>query len=45
MEKFGKSQSIKRVEDNIFLNVTGQCVDDIVPVGALWAYVLRLNVA
>ena len=45
MKKFGKPQSIKRVENNRFLNVTGQCVDDIVPVGALRAYVLRLNVA
>ncbi|MFQ3183650.1 MAG: carbon-monoxide dehydrogenase large subunit, partial [Octadecabacter sp.] len=45
MEKFGKSQPIKRVEDVRFLNGTGQYVDDIVPVGSLRAYVLRSNVA
>lgn len=45
MEKFGKSQSVKRVEDVRFLNGTGRYVDDIVPKGALRAYVLRSTVA
>ncbi|AGI68939.1 molybdenum hydroxylase family protein large subunit [Octadecabacter antarcticus 307] len=45
MEKFGKSQSVKRVEDVRFLNGTGRYVDDIVPQGALRAYVLRSTVA
>lgn len=45
MEKFGKSQPIKRVEDVRFLNGTGRYVDDIVPSGALRAYVLRSTVA
>jgi carbon-monoxide dehydrogenase large subunit len=45
MEKFGKSQPIKRVEDVRFLNGTGRYVDDIVPSGALRAYVLRSTAA
>ncbi len=41
MEKFGKSQSIKRVEDVRFLTGHGRYVDDIAPKGALHAYVFR----
>src|SRR6056297_243477 len=45
MEKFGKSQPVKRVEDIRFLNGTGRYVDDIAPAGALRGYVLRSSVA
>ncbi|MCK0095417.1 xanthine dehydrogenase family protein molybdopterin-binding subunit [Yoonia sp. F2084L] len=45
MEKFGKSQSVTRVEDVRFLTGQGRYVDDIAPVGALHAYFLRATVA
>ncbi|WP_341366580.1 xanthine dehydrogenase family protein molybdopterin-binding subunit [Yoonia sp. BS5-3] len=45
MEKFGKSQSVTRVEDLRFLTGRGRYVDDIAPVGALHAYFLRASVA
>lgn len=45
MEKFGKSQSFKRSEDVRFLTGHGRYVDDIVPEGALHAFVLRSPVA
>jgi len=45
MEKFGKSQPIKRVEDVRFLTGAGRYVDDIAPEGALHAYVFRTSVA
>ncbi|WP_342076488.1 xanthine dehydrogenase family protein molybdopterin-binding subunit [Yoonia sp. SS1-5] len=45
MEKFGKSQSVKRVEDTRFLTGHGRYVDDLVPDGALHAYFLRSTVA
>ena len=45
MEKFGKSQSVTRVEDQRFLTGAGRYVDDIAPDGALVAYVLRSPVA
>ena len=45
MEKFGKSQSVKRVEDQRFLTGAGQYVDDIAADGALVAYFLRSTVA
>ncbi|MBP0481730.1 xanthine dehydrogenase family protein molybdopterin-binding subunit [Sagittula salina] len=45
MDKFGKSQSVTRVEDTRFLTGRGRYVDDIVPEGALRAYVLRSPVA
>ncbi len=45
MEKFGKSQSVKRVEDVRFLTGHGRYVDDITPDGALHAYFLRATVA
>ncbi|MGR3496866.1 xanthine dehydrogenase family protein molybdopterin-binding subunit [Citreimonas sp.] len=45
MEKFGKSQSVARVEDLRFLTGAGRYVDDIAPADALRAYVLRSPVA
>lgn len=45
MEKFGKSQSVKRVEDIRFLTGAGRYVDDIAPQGALFAYFLRSPIA
>lgn len=45
MEKFGKSQSVKRVEDIRFLTGSGRYVDDIAPEGSLFAYFLRSTVA
>jgi carbon-monoxide dehydrogenase large subunit len=35
MEKFGKSQPVKRFEDTRFLTGHGRYVDDIAPEGAL----------
>lgn len=45
MEKFGKSQPVKRVEDVRFLTGAGRYVDDIAPEGALYAYFMRSAVA
>ncbi|MGR3804520.1 MAG: xanthine dehydrogenase family protein molybdopterin-binding subunit [Marinibacterium profundimaris] len=45
MEKFGKSQPAKRVEDVRFLTGAGRYVDDIAPGDALHAYYLRSPVA
>ena len=45
MEKFGKSQSTVRLEDQRFLTGGGRYVDDITPEGALFAYFLRSAVA
>lgn len=45
MEKFGKSQSVKRVEDVRFLTGHGHYVDDIAPAGSLVGYVFRSPVA
>jgi len=45
MEKFGKSQSVKRVEDLRFLTGDGRYVDDIAPQGALYCYFLRAPMA
>ncbi|MEH6646870.1 xanthine dehydrogenase family protein molybdopterin-binding subunit [Sulfitobacter sp.] len=45
MEKFGKSQPIKRVEDVRFLTGAGRYVDDIAPKEALHAFVFRSSVA
>ncbi|MEE4188465.1 MAG: xanthine dehydrogenase family protein molybdopterin-binding subunit [Roseobacter sp.] len=45
MEKFGKSQSVTRVEDVRFLTGHGHYVDDIAPEGALFAFVFRSPVA
>jgi len=45
MEKFGKSQSVKRVEDIRFLTGAGRYVDDIAPETALRGFVFRSPVA
>ncbi len=45
MDRFGKSQPVKRVEDLRFLTGDGRYVDDIAPEGALFAYVLRSSVS
>ncbi|AXI45866.1 xanthine dehydrogenase [Sulfitobacter sp. SK012] len=45
MEKFGKSQSVKRTEDVRFLTGEGRYVDDIAPEGSLHAFVFRAPVA
>ncbi|MFP7571216.1 xanthine dehydrogenase family protein molybdopterin-binding subunit [Marivita sp. S2033] len=45
MEKFGKSQSVVRVEDVRFLTGRGRYVDDIAPPNALRGYVFRSIVA
>ncbi|MGJ8589845.1 MAG: xanthine dehydrogenase family protein molybdopterin-binding subunit [Yoonia sp.] len=45
MEKFGKSQSVTRVEDQRFLTGHGRYVDDVAPADALFAYFLRATVA
>ncbi|MGR3758978.1 xanthine dehydrogenase family protein molybdopterin-binding subunit [Roseobacteraceae bacterium NS-SX3] len=45
MDKFGKSQPAKRVEDLRFLTGQGRYIEDAAPGGALRAYVLRSPVA
>ncbi len=45
MEKFGKSQSVTRVEDQRFLTGQGRYVDDIAPEDALHAFFVRSTVA
>ncbi len=45
MEKFGKSQPVRRLEDARFLTGRGRYVDDIAPPGALHAIVFRSPVA
>ena len=45
MEKFGKSQPVKRIEDFRFLIGAGNYVDHTVPPHALYAYFLRSQVA
>jgi len=45
MEKFGKSQPVKRVEDQRFLTGQGQYMDDSVPENALFAAFFRSPVA
>ena len=45
MDKFGKSQPVRRLEDVRFLTGQGRYVDDIVPEGALHAVFLRSQVA
>ena len=45
MEKFGKSQPVKRVEDHRFLTGDGRYVDDIAPLGALHGVFFRAPVA
>jgi carbon-monoxide dehydrogenase large subunit len=45
MEKFGKSQPVRRIEDARFLTGTGRYVADAVPAGTLPCFVLRSQVA
>ncbi|MEO0990012.1 MAG: xanthine dehydrogenase family protein molybdopterin-binding subunit [Pseudomonadota bacterium] len=45
MDKFGKSQPIKRVEDFRLLTGAGQYTDDTAPDAALFAFFLRASVA
>ncbi|MEM1301726.1 MAG: xanthine dehydrogenase family protein molybdopterin-binding subunit [Pseudomonadota bacterium] len=45
MDKFGKSQPVKRVEDVRFLTGHGQYSDDIAPANALFGYFLRSPIA
>tara|TARA_R110002049_G_scaffold160202_2_gene325266 strand:+ start:48170 stop:50467 length:2298 start_codon:yes stop_codon:yes gene_type:complete len=45
MEKFGKSQSVKRVEDVRFLTGAGRYVDDIAPANALHGFFFRSPIA
>ncbi|UWQ38636.1 xanthine dehydrogenase family protein molybdopterin-binding subunit [Leisingera aquaemixtae] len=45
MEKFGKSQPVKRVEDVRFLTGQGRYIEDAAPADALRAWVLRSPVA
>ncbi len=45
MEKFGKSQPVKRTEDQRFLTGQGHYMDDVVPDGALHAVFVRSQVA
>ena len=45
MQAFGKSQSVRRIEDQRFLTGTGRYVDDIAPKDAACAYFFRSPVA
>ncbi len=45
MDKFGKSQPVRRLEDTRFLTGQGRYIDDIAPDGALVAVFLRSQVA
>ncbi len=45
MEKFGKSQPVKRLEDTRFLTGQGRYIDDIAPDGAVHAVFVRSQVA
>ncbi|GAA6158668.1 xanthine dehydrogenase family protein molybdopterin-binding subunit [Ruegeria sp. HU-ET01832] len=45
MEKFGRSQPVKRTEDQRFLTGQGHYMDDVVPDGALRAVFVRSQVA
>ncbi|MGR3320791.1 MAG: xanthine dehydrogenase family protein molybdopterin-binding subunit [Pseudooceanicola sp.] len=45
MEKFGKSQPVKRFEDPRFVTGRGGYLEDVAPEGALHAFVLRSSVA
>lgn len=45
MEKFGKSQSVKRTEDQRFLTGQGRYMDDDVPANALFAAFFRSPIA
>ena len=45
MEKFGRSQPVKRVEDVRFVTGHGGYVDDVAPEGSLFAHIFRSPVA
>ncbi len=45
MEKFGKSQPVRRFEDQRFITGQGRYIDDIAPEGALFAAFARAQVA
>ncbi len=45
MEKFGKSQAVKRVEDVRFLTGNGRYIDDVAPKDALFGFFLRSPIA
>ena len=45
MEKFGRSQPVKRTEDQRFLTGQGRYMDDVVPGNALFAAFFRSPVA
>ena len=45
MDKFGKSQSVLRTEDDRFLTGKGNYIDDSTPTGSLYAYFFRSQVA
>ena len=45
MDKFGKSQSVLRTEDNRFLTGEGRYIDDSTPSNSLFAYFFRSQVA
>ncbi|QBY00839.1 xanthine dehydrogenase family protein molybdopterin-binding subunit [Rhodophyticola sp. CCM32] len=45
MTKFGTSQPVRRLEDTRLLTGHGRYIDDVVPEGALYGYVLRSPVA
>ena len=45
MEKFGKSQSVLRTEDDRFLTGKGRYIDDVTPSDSLFAYFFRSQVA
>ena len=45
MDKFGKSQPVRRLEDERFITGAGRYVDDVAPEGALYAVFVRSMVA
>ena len=45
MDKFGKSQPVRRLEDTRFLTGQGRYIDDIAPDGSLFAVFARSQVA
>ena len=45
MDKFGKSQPVRRLEDHRFLTGQGRYIDDAAPDGALFAVFVRSQVA
>jgi len=45
MDKFGKSQPVRRLEDRRFLTGEGRYIDDAAPEGALHAVFVRSQVA